>query len=109
MIDLRKYNRDKSEERLSRQIHEIDSMENYYKTKFELLNEQLKKERELRKLRENSQNRLVSGIKNQIRDTYESELKIMQEQMYRENEFLFNKQPLKLNRMSRKSSTKFCN
>lgn len=85
-------------------------MENYYKSKFELLNEQLKKERELSKLRESSQTKWVFKIKNQIRDTYESELRIMQEQMYRENEFLLNKQPLKLSRLSRKaSSTKMCN
>ncbi|RNA44881.1 centrosomal of 95 kDa isoform X1, partial [Brachionus plicatilis] len=60
LIDLKKYNRDKSEERLVRQLNEIDSMENFYKTRFELLNEQLKKERELSRQRESSQKKLVS-------------------------------------------------
>lgn len=87
LIDLKKYNRDKSEERMTRQINEIDSMENYYKTRFEILNEQLKKERELSKKRENSQQRLVSKIKSHIREKYENELNHMQEQMYRSSGF----------------------
>ncbi|CAF0804458.1 unnamed protein product [Brachionus calyciflorus] len=108
LIELKKYNRDKSEERLNRQKNQIESMENYYKTQLELLNEQIIRERELTRQRENSQNKMVSQFKTQIKTKFESEIKCLQEQMYRENNFIFDRKPLNRINSDTFNVTNFC-
>lgn len=88
VVELKKYNRDKSEQNLNRQINEIESIENYYKNKFDLLNAQMRKDKESAELRNNAQNVLATKMKSQIRNKLETDIRDLQEQMRRENEFL---------------------
>ena len=46
MLDLKKYAKEKNEFNLRQQVNQIESIENFYKNKFQMLNEKMREEKE---------------------------------------------------------------
>ncbi|CAF0804435.1 unnamed protein product [Brachionus calyciflorus] len=88
MLELKKYAKEKNEINLKQQINQIKSIENFYKNKFDLLNEHIKKEKEETELRDNSQHLILNKMKNQVKHKLETDIRDLQDQMYRDKDFL---------------------
>jgi hypothetical protein len=89
MLDLKKYAKEKNELNLKQQLNQIESMENFYKNKFEMLNEQMKKEKDSNTIRERAQHVILNKLKNQVKNKMETEIRDLQDQMCRDKDFLY--------------------
>lgn len=92
MLDLKKYAKEKNEINLNRQMNQIQSIENFYKNKFDLLNEQMKKEKESTQVREDAQHLLLTKMKSQVKSKLETDIRDLQDQMCRDKDFLYWRQ-----------------
>jgi len=84
--DLRKYAKDKRDQLQNYQRNQIASLENYYRDQFEILAEDLKKEKKDLKLRDEAQSRLLRQMKNGLRKKMEREIEDLQEQIFRDDD-----------------------
>lgn len=91
LLDLKKYNREKIDKNLNLKMNQIESMENLYRIKFEMLNEQLKSEKESSQVREKAQNLYLRKVKVEIKNKLEEELKLLQEKMQNQNDILIGR------------------
>ncbi|XP_022092702.1 centrosomal protein of 95 kDa-like isoform X2 [Acanthaster planci] len=98
--DLRKYAREKREEAAKRQQDEIDSLENYYRNQFSMLAEAISKERHDLQTRDRAQTKVMEGMKRDMRRKMEQEVRVFQEQMYRDEDTEYFRQ-LEADRMRR--------
>lgn len=92
LLELKRYAKEKSELNTKEQLNQIQSIENYYKSKFDLLNEQLSKEKEETLIREKAQHFILTRMKNQVKKKLENDIRELQDQMAQEKDSLFWRQ-----------------
>lgn len=88
MLEMKKYAREQSAVELRRQLDQIASLENAYKNKFELLNERMRSEKTESEVRERDQKLALAKWNRAMRSRLEREIRDMQQQMYRDKDFL---------------------
>ncbi|RNA44890.1 centrosomal of 95 kDa-like [Brachionus plicatilis] len=92
MLELKKYAKEKNDINRRQQINQIKSIENFYKNKFDLLNEQMKREKDENQLRDGAQHLVLSKMKSQVKNKLEDDIRDLQDQMYRDKDFLYWRQ-----------------
>lgn len=92
MLELKKYAREKTAVNTRRQLDQIESIENYYKNKFSMLNEQMREEREANVVRERAQHQILGKLKREVKDKLETEIRDLQDEMCRDKDFLYWRQ-----------------
>ena len=92
MLELKRYTKEKDELNSKQQLDKIESIENFYKNKFNLLNEKMVKEKQDILIREKAQHLVLSNMKVQVRSKLESDIVDLQEQMCRDKDFLYWRQ-----------------
>jgi centrosomal protein CEP95 len=92
MLDLQKYAKEKSELNLKQQLNQIESIENYYKNKFSMLNEHMRSEKDSNLIRERAQQVVLGKLKKQVQTKLEGEVRTIQDQMCRDKDFLYWRQ-----------------
>ena len=92
MLELKKYAKEKNDINLKTQINQIKSIENFYKNKFDLLNEQIKREKDENQLRDNAQHLVLSKMKSQVKNKLECDIRDLQDQMHRDKDFMYWRQ-----------------
>ena len=88
ILDLRKYAKEKSEISQRDQLNQIESIENFYKNKFDLLNEKIKREKEENLIRNKAQHQVLGKMKIQVKQKLENDIRDLQDQMTRDKDFL---------------------
>ena len=68
---------------------ELESIENFYKDKFDMLAEDMKKQKERNKITEKHNRQYLSSVKSGLSKKLEKEIKEMQECIIKENESMF--------------------
>merc|ERR1712062_58693 len=68
---------------------ELESIENFYKDKFDMLAEDMKKQKERNKIMEKHNKQYLSSVKSGLSKKLENEIKEMQECIIKENESMF--------------------
>ena len=92
MLELKRYTKEKNELNSKQQLDKIESIENFYKNKFNLLNEKMVKEKEDILVREKAQHLILNSMKVQVKSKLESDIVDLQEQMCRDKDFLYWRQ-----------------
>ena len=92
MLDLKKYTKEKNELNMKQQLNQIESMENFYKNKFTMLNEQMKSEKDSNLIRERAQHVILGKLRKQVKDKLETDIRDLQDQMCRDKDFLYWRQ-----------------
>jgi centrosomal protein CEP95 len=92
MLEMKRYAKEKNELNSIQQMNKIESIENFYKNKFTLLNEKMQKEKEEVGLREKAQHVALSTMKVQVRSKLEKDIIDLHEQMCRDKDFLYWRQ-----------------
>ena len=92
MLEMKRYTKEKTELNSKQQLDKIESIENFYKNKFNMLNERMLKEKEEVMLREKAQHVTLSNMKCQVRSKLEKDIVDLQEQMCRDKDFLYWRQ-----------------
>lgn len=92
MLELKKYAKEKNAINLGQQINQIKSIENFYKNKFDLLNEQIRKEKEETVVRDSAQHLILTKMKAQVKNKLETDIRDLQGQMSRDKDFLYWRQ-----------------
>jgi centrosomal protein CEP95 len=92
ILELKKYAKEKNELNSKNQLNQMESIENYYKTKFDLLNERMRKEKDSALIREKAQHLVLTKMKRQAKNKMENDIRDLQEQMYRDKDFLYWRQ-----------------
>lgn len=79
--EMKKYANEQRDVSNKQQLNQIESIENYYKNKFDLLNEQIRKEKDDMQVREKAQHEILCKMKNHIRKKLETDIRDLQEQL----------------------------
>jgi hypothetical protein len=71
-------------------INQIESIENYYKNKFDLLNEHLQHEhKQDTQIREKAQHEILGKMKSQLRKKLETDIRDLQDQLCKDEDNLY--------------------
>ena len=92
MLEMKRYAKEKSQLSAKEQLNKIESIENFYKNKFALLDEKMRREKEEVSLREKAQHLALSNMKTQVKSKLEKDIVDLQEQMCRDKDFLYWRQ-----------------
>ena len=92
MLEMKRYAKEKSQLSANEQLNKIESIENFYKNKFALLDEKMRREKEEVSLREKAQHLALSNMKTQVKSKLEKDIVDLQEQMCRDKDFLYWRQ-----------------
>ncbi|XP_064406267.1 uncharacterized protein LOC135351237 [Halichondria panicea] len=76
--ELRRVTREQEKAASKQHRDTLDNMENFYRDQFEMLSESMAKERVNTTIREKAQNKLVSGIRRELRGKMENEVQTLQ-------------------------------
>jgi len=89
LLELKRYAKEKSELNTKEQLNQIKSIENFYKNKFDLLNEQLNKDREETMCRDKAQHLVLSKMKLQVKKKLETDIRDLQDQMAQDKDSVY--------------------
>ena len=92
MLEMKRYAKEKSQLSAKEQLNKIESIENFYKNKFALLDEKMRREKEEVNVREKAQHLALSSMKAQVKSKLEKDIVDLQEQMCRDKDFLYWRQ-----------------
>jgi centrosomal protein CEP95 len=92
MLEMKRYAKEKSQLSAKEQLNKIESIENFYKNKFALLDEKMRREKEEVSVREKAQHLALSSMKAQVKSKLEKDIVDLQEQMCRDKDFLYWRQ-----------------
>lgn len=92
MLEMKRYAKEKSQLSANEQLNKVESIENFYKNKFALLDEKMRREKEEVSLREKAQHLALSNMKTQVKSKLEKDIVDLQEQMCRDKDFLYWRQ-----------------
>lgn len=92
ITELRKYAREQRDSQARTQRDEIESMENYYRDQFQMLAENIAKEKKELELREKAQQKTLSTMKKDLRKKMEAEIKLLQEHLVRDDDDAYFRQ-----------------
>ena len=81
LFELKRYAKEKSEINTKAQLNQIESIENFYKNKFDLLNEQLNRDKQDTLVRERAQHVILNKMKKNVRKKLETDIRDLQDQM----------------------------
>ncbi|XP_053377134.1 centrosomal protein of 95 kDa-like isoform X2 [Mercenaria mercenaria] len=90
--ELRKYAKEQRDGQAKTQRDEIESMENYYRDQFQMLAENIAKEKKELEVREKAQHKALSTMKKDLRKKMEGEIKLLQEQLVRDDDDTYFRQ-----------------
>ena len=88
MLEMKKYAKEKNAVYLRSQLDQIQSIENAYKNKFNLLNEKMEMEKSKALVREKAQRLILNKMNKSLKTKLESDIRDLQEQIYRDKDFL---------------------
>lgn len=88
MLELKKYAKEKNDIYMKKQLNQIESIENMYKNKFNLLNEKFINEKNEALNREKAQHLILSKMNKNVKTKLESDIRDLQDQLYRDKDFL---------------------
>jgi centrosomal protein CEP95 len=88
MLEMKKYAKEKNEIYLRSQRDQIESIENAYKNKFNLLSEKMEAEKSEAIVREKAQHLILSKMNKSLKTKLESDIRDLQDQIYRDKDFL---------------------
>ena len=92
MLEMKRYAKEKSQLSAKEQLNKIESIENFYKNKFALLDEKMRREKEEVNVREKAQHLALTSMKAQVKSKLERDIVDLQEQMCRDKDFLYWRQ-----------------
>jgi len=92
MLEMKRYAKEKSQLSAKEQLNKIESIENFYKNKFALLDEKMRREKEEVSVREKAQHLALTSMKAQVKSKLERDIVDLQEQMCRDKDFLYWRQ-----------------
>ena len=81
ILDLKKYAKDKYHLNNARQMAELESIENFYKNKFNMIKEEMSREKTELEVREKSQQSVLSTLRKNLGKKLETEIKDLQKQL----------------------------
>lgn len=90
--EMQKYAKEQREIKSRQQLNQIESIENFYKNKFDLLNERLKEEKYENEVREKAQHGILTKLKTQLRSKLESDIRDLQHQLSNDEDFMYWRQ-----------------
>ena len=89
MLDLKRYAKEKSELNNKTQLNQIASIENFYKNRFDLMNEKVSKDKKDMQIRDKAQHQILSSLKNQVKGKLESDIRDLQDQMSQDRDHIY--------------------
>jgi hypothetical protein len=87
--EMKKYAKEQRDIKTKQQMNQIESIENFYKNKFNLLNEKIKKEKVDNEIREKSQHEILTKMKSQMKNKLESDIRDLQSQLCNDEDFMY--------------------
>ena len=90
--EMKKYAKEQRDIKTKQQLNQIESIENFYKNKFNLLNEKIKKEKTDNEIREKSQHEILTKMKSQMKNKLESDIRDLQGQLCNDEDFMYWRQ-----------------
>ncbi|XP_052084415.1 centrosomal protein of 95 kDa-like [Mytilus californianus] len=90
--DLRKYAKEQREKQATKQRNEVESLENYYRDQFDMLAENITSERKEIMVRDKAQQKVLEGMKKELRKKMEKEIKDLQSQLVRDDDDAYFRQ-----------------
>lgn len=89
MLDLKRYAKEKSELNNKQQLNQIASIENFYKNRFDLMNEKLAADKKNMQIRDKAQHQILSSLKNQVKGKLETDIRDLQDQMSQDRDHIY--------------------
>ncbi len=89
LLELRRYAKEKAELSSRQQLDQIASIENFYKNRFDLLEEKVRAEKAGAEVREKAQHRVLCGMKSEVKGKLEADIRDLQEQMARDKDHVY--------------------
>ena len=89
MLELKRYAKEKAELSDRQQLNEIVSIENFYKTRFELLNERLQADKQATQVRDKAQHGILNKMKSQVKHKLEADIRDLQSQMCQDKDHIY--------------------
>ena len=90
--EMKKYAKEQRDIKTKQQMNQIESIENFYKNKFNLLNEKIKKEKLETEIREKSQHEILTKMKTQMKSKLENDIRDLQSQLCNDEDFMYWRQ-----------------
>lgn len=89
MLDLKRYTKEKSELSSKQQLNQIESIENFYKNKFDLMNEKLARDKTNAQIRSSAQHKVLNSLKCQVKGKLETDIRDLQDQMAEDKDHIY--------------------
>ena len=90
--EMKKYAKEQRDIKTKQQLNQIESIENFYKNKFNLLNEKIKKEKLDNEIREKSQHEILTKMKSQLKKKLETDIRDLQSQLCNDEDYMYWRQ-----------------
>lgn len=90
--ELRKYAKEQRASQTKAQRDEIESMENYYRDQFQMLADNIAKEKDELEIREKAQQKILDTMKKDLRKKMEIEIKHLQDNLVRDDDDIYFRQ-----------------
>ncbi len=87
--EMKRYAKDQRNLNVKVQLNQIESIENFYRNKFQLLNEQLEREKSETALKEKAQHDVLIKMKSKLKNKLESDIRDLQGQLCKDEDFLY--------------------
>ncbi len=87
--EMKRYAKDQRNLNIKVQLDQIESIENFYKNKFQLLNEQLNREKSETELKEKAQHEILAKMKSKLKNKLESDIRDLQGQLCKDDDFMY--------------------
>ena len=89
LLELERYAKEKNELNVEKQLNNLQSIENYYKRKFELLKENVKLEKNQKSISQKSQHDALNKLRFNCKGILRNQILDLQQQMCRDNDHIY--------------------